>query len=623
MASPSAVRVLLVFGVAAGLIQSGLTAQAKIELYRKNKNLDKNPGRSSRNVLYYGSIKLGEPSQDLTVCFDTGSADLWVPSTECNNPSCLSHNRFNPALSPTNQETGGQFSIKYGTGAVHGEVITDVLRLAEPPIVVPDQGFGLAQDHSADFASASCDGIFGLAMPALSKQGQLPAFFRMLESGLLDEPLFSIWLSPDPTLEPAGKIHFGGHNPARYTGELLDLPVISKKYWMVGLDAVSVNDKVIQGLQADGAIMDTGTSLITASAADAATINAAITGMVFSPETKTWRVAGGCADVDNMPPITFVMGGNQFSLGPRQYIIQVGAGDGTYCMSGIVGNGPNGKMVIGATFLRAYYSVYTYDLPTGNAWVSLAPAALDAGGDSEAAVIQQDAAEQGVPVNASSVYVTATLAQVATRAAAANASASATVVSQSAGVAGMAAAPPATSIYGSWGPVTGGKATSAQPEVLPAKSAAAPAAAPGRAPVSDTLTWGAAAISTGKDAAAVAAGKLATTPAAAVSQSAGTGAAAAGAGGGASGKPTAAAPAPGPAGVAASAAATVAAVPSAAPAPIPLPSSGSMGMAMAYLKDATTDDAGSPIGAQAAAAPSPVPATRKFGAMLSGRKLLL
>ena len=51
MASPSAVRVLLVFGVAAGLIQSGLAAQAKIELYRKNKNLDKNPGRSSRNVL--------------------------------------------------------------------------------------------------------------------------------------------------------------------------------------------------------------------------------------------------------------------------------------------------------------------------------------------------------------------------------------------------------------------------------------------------------------------------------------------------------------------------------------------------------------------------------------------
>jgi hypothetical protein len=51
----------------------------------------------------------------------------------------------------------------------------------------------------------------------------------MLESGLLDEPLFSIWLSPDPTSEPAGKILFGGHTPQRYTGQLVDLPVISKK----------------------------------------------------------------------------------------------------------------------------------------------------------------------------------------------------------------------------------------------------------------------------------------------------------------------------------------------------------------------------------------------------------
>ncbi len=47
--------------------------------------------------------------------------------------------------------------------------------------------------------------------------------------------------------------------------------------------------------------------------------------MVFSADTKTWRVDGGCANVDAMPAVTFIMGGNQFSLGPRQYIIQVGA----------------------------------------------------------------------------------------------------------------------------------------------------------------------------------------------------------------------------------------------------------------------------------------------------------
>ena len=49
----------------------------------------------------YGAISLGDPGQDLTVCFDTGSADLWVPSIECENPSCLTHTRFDPSLSHT------------------------------------------------------------------------------------------------------------------------------------------------------------------------------------------------------------------------------------------------------------------------------------------------------------------------------------------------------------------------------------------------------------------------------------------------------------------------------------------------------------------------------------------
>ena len=50
---------------------------------------------------------------------------------------------------------------------MHGKVVTDVLRFSEPPIVVPDQGFGLATESSADFESASCDGIFVSALPSL------------------------------------------------------------------------------------------------------------------------------------------------------------------------------------------------------------------------------------------------------------------------------------------------------------------------------------------------------------------------------------------------------------------------------------------------------------------------
>ena len=45
------------------------------------------------------------------------------------------------------------------------------------------------------------------------------------------------------------------------------------RYWMVGLDAVAVAGQKVPQLKADGAIMDTGTSLITTSAGDAMRIN--------------------------------------------------------------------------------------------------------------------------------------------------------------------------------------------------------------------------------------------------------------------------------------------------------------------------------------------------------------
>ena len=70
----------------------------------------------------------------------------------------------------------------------------------------------------------------GLALPALAKDAwQMPAFFRMVQQGILRDPVFSVWMDPDSNAVPAGEILFGGADASRFEGHLQLIPVISKK----------------------------------------------------------------------------------------------------------------------------------------------------------------------------------------------------------------------------------------------------------------------------------------------------------------------------------------------------------------------------------------------------------
>ena len=75
-----------------------------------------------QDLEWTGTISIGTPAQSFTIDFDTGSSDLWDPSTSCS--SCGSHNKYDPSTSGTKES--GSLSISYGDGSTaSGDPYTD------------------------------------------------------------------------------------------------------------------------------------------------------------------------------------------------------------------------------------------------------------------------------------------------------------------------------------------------------------------------------------------------------------------------------------------------------------------------------------------------------------------
>ncbi|KAH0558354.1 Vacuolar protease A [Trichoglossum hirsutum] len=302
------------------------------------------------NAQYFSEIELGTPPQSFKVVLDTGSSNLWVPSTECGSIACYLHAKYDSSASSTYKKNGSSFEIRYGSGSLSGFVSQDQLKIGN--LKIKNQDFAEAtSEPGLAFAFGRFDGILGLGYDSISVNRITPPFYNMVNQGLLDKPVFAFYLGDADNDGDESEAIFGGISEDHYTGKLVTIPLRRKAYWEVDLDAITFGDATAE-LDDTGVILDTGTSLIALPSTLAELLNREI----GAKKSYNGQYTIACEKRDKLPNLTFTLTGHNFTIGPYDYIVEIQGS----CISSIMGMDFPGSplAILGDAFLRKWYSVY-------------------------------------------------------------------------------------------------------------------------------------------------------------------------------------------------------------------------------------------------------------------------
>lgn len=314
-------------------------------------------GKAVHKSAYFGELSIGNPPQNFSVVFDTGSGNLIVPGGGCQSIACTRHDRFFMKKSSTvshvncdgsEVESGEQpdiVTITFGTGEITGDCLTDKICIGQ---VCSEGAFISATDESAHpFAAFSFDGVLGLALPIMAQSDTFSLLSRMDVGNALQSPLFSIFLS-DSSHEPS-EITFGEVREDHMASELFWVPVSrTSGYWQVQIDDITLDNKE-QNICTDCQVaVDTGTSELAGPSS------------LISKLRQLLGVKSDCSNFDNLPDLGFVIGQKILNLSPVDYVDK----QGSFCSVSLMPLDvppPKGPLfVFGIPFLQKFFTVYDH-----------------------------------------------------------------------------------------------------------------------------------------------------------------------------------------------------------------------------------------------------------------------
>ncbi|KAA6414078.1 MAG: aspartic endopeptidase [Lasallia pustulata] len=322
---------------------------------------------------YICPVTIGTPGKTFNLDFDTGSADLWVWSTELPSSvkSAKGHNVFDPKQSSTfKATTGSSWKISYGdNSSASGTVGTDNIVLGG--LVVKNQAIELAKTLSQQFQEDSSDGLLGLAWGSINtvtpKPVQTPVENMILQDDIpKDMELFTAHLgswrdAADPNNEGASFYTFGYIDaPTLAAANVAESQIYytpvdnSQGFWMFASTSAGVNGTSIPR-NANTAIADTGTTLCLVDDVTCKAIYAAIPGAKYDATQQGYIFPTGTT-ADQLPTVTFAVGDQQFAV--QKEALAFAAAEEGFVYGGIQSRGDMTFDILGDVFLKGVYAIF-------------------------------------------------------------------------------------------------------------------------------------------------------------------------------------------------------------------------------------------------------------------------
>ncbi|KAI0374183.1 acid protease [Pilatotrama ljubarskyi] len=298
-----------------------------------------------------GNIAIGTPGKTFYIDFDTGSADLWVPSVNCTSSYCTNKDKYDPSASSTDARKTGTFSIQYGDGStVAGPVYTDTVSVAG--VTVKNQYFSPVATLSASFGAQALDGILGMAFPAISNLRQSPFFNTAKTQGAVKTGVFAFKLA-----KSGSELYLGGTDSSLYSGSIEYHKVTGSGFWQIANAKLYFGSKTVQsGFQT---IIDSGTTIIYGPPSQVAAFYKNI------PGSRVYDSSAGfysfpCSSVPST--VAFSWGGKKWTISAANF--NFGRVSSTECVGAIAGQdlglGSN-TWLLGDSFMKNVYSVFSFD----------------------------------------------------------------------------------------------------------------------------------------------------------------------------------------------------------------------------------------------------------------------